>query len=117
MATGMQINSIAIDQPMDESGTYHFARPVIGTNGRGAAILAPYATLTWRWDYLTPTQMNWWINGILLAAASQEYTQAKFFNEVGVLTTYAHCIVYKPTYARFQDGLLWEVEVIIDWIY
>jgi hypothetical protein len=113
----MQINNIAIDAPMDERGTYRFERPIIGRNGRGAGILAPYATLTWNFDYLTLNQMNWWIAGILLSQPYQEYFQCKLFNEVGTLTTYSHCIVYKPTYGRMQDGLIWDVEVIIDWIY
>lgn len=117
MATGMQINSIAIDSPMDERGTYQFDRPIISRNGRGHGVLAPYATLTWNFEYLTTDQMNWWINGILLGQPYQEYGQCKLFNEVGVLTTYSHCVVYKPTYQRFQDGLIWGVEVVIDWIY
>lgn len=117
MATGMQINSIAIDSPMDEKGSYHFHRPIISRNGRGHAVLAPYSTLEWHFDYLTAAQWAWWVSGILLSQPYQEYTQCELFNEVGTLTTYTHCIVYKPTYSRIQDGLFWDVDVLIDWIY
>ena len=117
MATGMQINSTAIPSPMDERGVYVFAVPVLSRNGRGAAIAAPYATLTWQFDYLTLTELAWWVTTLLGGALSGEYTQAKFFNHLGALTTYTHCIVQRPTYSRFQDGLAWDVTVQIDWIY
>lgn len=119
MATGMQINSTAIPSPMDERGVYSFAVPVLTRNGRGAAIAAPYATLTWQFDYLAldTTGLAWWVTTLLSGALSAEYTQAKFFNHLGVLTTYTHCIVQRPIYARLQDGLAWDVTVQIDWIY
>lgn len=119
MATGMQINNVAIPSPMDERGLYYFDRAAISKNGRGAATYAPYSTLQWQWDYLTLDSSNfaWWVTTLLGGAASAEYTQAKFFNKVGTLTTYSHCIVYAPTYERLQDGLAWNVQLTIDWIY
>lgn len=117
MATGMQINSIAILAPMDERGSYRFDQEILGRNGRAAAVPAPYATVTWDFDYLTKDEYAWWYSTLLSGQPSQEYTQCKFFNAVGTLTTYSHCVVLRPTYERFQDGLLWGVRVVIDWIY
>ena len=119
MATGMQINSIAIPCPMDERGVYAFDRAVISKNGRGAATYAPYSTLNWQWDYLALDTSNlaWWITTLLSGAASAEFTQCKLFNKVGALTTFSHCTVYAPTYERLQDGLAWNVQLTIDWIY
>lgn len=118
MATGMQINNIAIQSPMDEDGEYAFdPGEVLGDNGRGASITAPYATLTWRFEFLTPAQMAWWCTTLLGGAASAEFTQCKLFNHLGALTTYSHCLVRRPTYERFRDGLLYGVTVVIGWIY
>lgn len=119
MATGMQINNIAIPSSLDERGTYSFAQPPLGRNGRGTAIAAPYATLTWQFDYmaLDTTGLAWWVTSLLSGALSAEFTQCKLFNHLGVLTNYTHCIVQRPTYSRFQDGLAWDVTVQIDWIY
>lgn len=117
MATGMQINNTAIPDPMDARGAYAFSQPAIGRNGRGAAVVAPYSVLTWTFDYLTPAEYAWWATTLLGGAASAEYTQAKLFNALGALTTYTHCVVMRPSYARYQDGLMHEVTVTIDWIY
>lgn len=119
MATGMQINSVAIPSPMDERGLYSFDRQVISKNGRGAAAFAPYSTLQWQWDYLLldTTGLAWWVSTLLSGAASAEYAQCKLFNKVGALITFSHCIVYAPTYEKFQDGLAWNVQLTIDWIY
>jgi hypothetical protein len=119
MATGMQINNIAIPSPMDERGIYLFDTPLLARNGRGAAVAAPYSALQWKFDYLAldTTGLGWWVTTLLGGAMSAEFTQAKFFNFLGALTTYSHCTVYRPTVGRIQDGLAWDVTVTIDWIY
>lgn len=118
MATGMQINSTAIQAPMDEAGSYTFdpGAPII-VNGRGLAVTTPYATVRWQFETLTPAQMAWWCTTLLNGAASVEFNQCKLFNHLGSLTTYSHCVVTRPTYERFQDGLLYGVQVTIDRIY
>ncbi len=117
-ATGMQINSTAIPNPMDERGSYHFEPPaVVGKNGQGLAVTAGASKLTWQWPVLSKADFTWWVTTLLGGAASAEYTQCKFFDHTQTLTTYTHCIVYKPTYSRIQDGLFWDVDVLIDWIY
>ena len=117
MATGMQINNIAIPSPMDERGLYLFDLPALGRNGRGAAIAAPGATLRWDFVYMTPDEYAWWVTTLLDNALSAEFTQCKFFNHKGVLTAYTHCIVLRPTYDHFRDGVMNNVAVMIDWIY
>ncbi len=118
MATGMQINGIAIPDPMDADGVYSFDPGVTGiANGRGLAVPAPYATLTWQFDSLTPAQMAWWCTTLLGGAAAAEFSQCKLFNHVGALTTYTHCVVTRPASERIRDGLLQNVRVVIDRIY
>lgn len=117
-ATGMQIGGIDIQSPMDADGGYAFdPGEVLESNGRGASVTVPYATLTWRFESLTPAQMAWWCTTLLGGAASAEFSQCKLFNHIGALTTFAHCIVRRPTYEQFEDGLLKGVTVVIDWIY
>ena len=117
MPTGMQINNIAIQSPMDEDGAYAFVPgEILVRNGRAAAVAAPAATLTWRFESLTRAQMAWWCTTLLAGAASAEFTQCKLFNHLGDLTTFAHCVVLRPTYEQWQDGRLYGVTVTIDQI-
>lgn len=117
MASGMKIGGTAILAPMDEEGSYYFdPGQVIARNGAGAAIVAPYASILWRFDFLTLAKLQWWTTTLLAGAAYKEYTSAELFNNAGVLTTFTHCVVLRPTYSRFQDGLAWDVSVVIDQI-
>lgn len=117
MATGMQINNIAILDPMDAKGEYFFDTPIVGSNGRGLSTPAPYSVLTWHFDSLTAAEYAWWFTTLLSGAASAEFSQCKLFNQVGALTTYTHCVVRRPTYGEFRDGLMYDVTVVIDRIY
>ncbi len=118
MASGMQINNSAIPSPMDERGAYKFNPPaILGRNGRGTAIAAPFASIEWKFPFLTVTDMAYWITTLLAGAASAEFTQAKFFNNAGTLTTYSHCTVLRPTFDQFVSGVFENVTVQIDLIY
>lgn len=116
-ATGMQIGNIDVPPPMDAAGDYAFdpGAPV-ARNGRAAVVAAPYATLTWRFESLTPEQMAWWCTTMLAGAPSAEFSRCRLFNHLGALTTYSRCVVQRPTYGQWRDGLLHDVTVIIDQI-
>ena len=115
MATGMQINSVAIPSPMDERGAYRFNPPaVVAKNGQGLAVTAGASTISWQWIYLSKADFTWWITTLLGGAASAAYTQAKFFNHTLTLTTYAYCIVHRPTYERIENGLYMNVALEIE---
>jgi len=116
-ATGMQINSTAIPNPMDERGSYHFEPPaVIGKNGQGLAVTAGASKLTWQWPTLSKADFTWWTTTLLSGAASAEYTQCKFFDHTLTLTTYTHCIVNRPTYERIAGGAYVNVTIEIEGI-
>ena len=115
MATGMQINSTAIPAPMDERGIYKFSPPaIVGRNGAGAAVTAGYSSLSWQWPFLKQTDFAWWITTILAGAASAEFSQCKLINHLQTLTTYTHCIVYRPDYERIENGLYYNVTLTIE---
>ena len=118
MPSGMEINSSAIPSPMGERGAYKFNPPaVLGRNGRGTVIAAPAASLEWKFSFLTVTEMAYWMTTLLAGGASAEFTQAKFFNHAGTLTTYTHCTVLRPTFDQFVGGAFENVTIQIDQIY
>lgn len=115
MATGMQINSIAIPSPMDERGSYKFSPPaVVARNGAGLAVTAGTRSLSWQWPYMARTDFVWWTTTLLAGAASAEFTQCKLINDQQTLTTYTHCIVHRPDYERIENGLYYNVTLTIE---
>lgn len=118
MATGMKINNVAIPSPMDERGTYHYEPgAIVGRNGRGAAIAAPFATLTWTWQRLSLTDYTYWRTTILAGAASASFTtNTLLYDDLQVLKTITQCTVYRPTYETMQDGDYINVQLVIDGI-
>ena len=119
MATGMKINNIAIPSPMDELGTYHYdPGAIVGKNGRGTAIAAPFATLTWAWEHMSLTEYTYWRTTLLAGAASAAFTaNTLLYDDLRVLRTVTQCIVYRPTYERTAAGGYYlNVQLVIDQI-
>ena len=118
MATGMKINNVAIPSPMDERGTYRYdPGAIVGKNGRGAAIAAPHATLTWTWPYLSLDDYTYWRTTVLAGAASAAFTaNTLLFDDLQTLKTITQCTVYRPTYETMQDGYFMNVQLVIDLI-
>ena len=113
--SGMQINNKDIQAPMDEKGSYKFnPAPVVAKNGAGIAITAGYASITWSWPWLSKADFQWWITTLLAGAAAAEYSQAKFLDNTGTLTSYTHCIVNRPDYERMENGVFLNVTISIE---
>lgn len=86
-------------------GDWLFMPPqIVGNNGQGLAVVAGYASATWTWDLLNNTDYVWLTNTLLGGAASVRFTSGiNIYNDQWVRTTYASCIVHRPT-ADKPDG-------------
>lgn len=108
-----QVNGIAIPEPMASRGRYTWQPPaIVGRNGRGAAVTAPYAKVTWAWPYLTLADYEYWITDVLGGAASIDCTAILVDH---LQTSYVvTCTVLRPTYSHIAGGLYRDVELQID---
>lgn len=104
MATGMEINHIAIPAPMDSKGEYRFEREILGRNGMGIDVEGMAATVTWRWAEMSKTDFTWWHTFLLSGLSSYAFAHAKLFDQAQSLATYTYCIVHRPTYERIVAG-------------
>lgn len=97
---------------------YDFKRPeILGYNGISAPILSSLgSTLTLTYPELTPTDWVWWTT-LLSNAEYAEFTQAQLYDDDENLTSFAHCIVYKPVRGNFLLGKHANVTVRITDIY
>lgn len=104
MASGMEINHVAIPSPMDEKGQYTIAAEIIGRNGMGLDVQSFASTVTWVWQELSKTEYAWWYTTVLGGVASAAFTHAKLFNPAQTLATYSYCIVHRPTFEKIAAG-------------
>lgn len=113
MATGMQIDNKNLPAPMDAGGTYRFEYEKLGRSGMGLDIDAATATVTWQWPMMTLADFTWWNTTLLGGQRSAQFSQAKLFNQLQVLTTFTACVVHRPTYQEIRSGAYYDVAVEI----
>lgn len=114
----MKINNQTIPAPMDDKGAYNYQPPaILARNGEGAAVAAPYATLSWQWAYLTKTEYLFWRNTVLGGAPSATFTtNCQLYDDTQTLITVTHCTVLRPSYEAIESGLYKNVSLTIDQI-
>ena len=116
----MEINSIEIPATMvTRNYGYDWQEPaILGYTGSRAPITATTgATLTLTFPRLDETQWTWWITTLLSAADYAEFSQCILYDNDKALTTFSHCIVYKPVRGKFLEGYHTDVTVFITDIY
>ncbi len=102
-----QINSVTIPAAIADVGIY-LPRPPqeIRRAANGVAIAEPYSSVEWTWELMTIANYTWWVTTLLGGAISAEYSTAQLHNYLGVLTTYAHIIVNRPSHGGFIHSTL-----------
>lgn len=115
----MQINSITLPTNTFAQAAYKWSEPVIlGYTGTGAPITAnDGATLELTYPRMHPDDWDFWVTTILGGADYAEFSQAQLYDNDGTLTTYTHCIVYKPVRGRWDNGYHGDTVVLITDIY
>lgn len=118
MASVLQVNNnyILSTSPyyMGEGGTYIPKPPaVVRQNGLGWDVVAGYASVEWSWEWLTVADITWWYT-IMLGQPSFQFSQAKLYNHIGVLTTYTNCVVHMPTFEKIVGDTYFNVKLVID---
>lgn len=110
-----QINGNIMPEPMASRGRYVWRPPdIVGTNGRGAAVTAPFATVTWRWSWLTLADYTWWITTVLAGGASLECTTGTILVNHLQEAVAVSCVVLRPVYDHISGGLYKDVELTIN---
>ena len=114
----MQINSIDIPTTMNDRGGYYWKpAEILGYNGKGEPVKADGQSLEWVYDELSADEWDWWATTLLGDAASAEFTQAQLYDDNKDLTTFTHCIVYRPVREKFLRGKHINVTISITDIY
>jgi len=111
----VQVNGQDVPASIANRGRYLWQPPaIIGRNGRGEAVTAPYASVTWTWPYMTLDDYAFWIEDVLGGAASVDCT-AILVDHLQV-SYVVSCTVLRPTYSHISGGLYRDVELQIDQI-
>lgn len=103
---------------MDDRGAYVWMPPeTLGYTGNGAPIRLTGSTLEWTYDRLNDAEWEWWTQTLLGGESYAEFTQAQLYDDDRALTTFTHCIVYRPVREKFVQGYHTNVVVRITDIY
>lgn len=71
----VSIGGINLPTSLASRGEYLYKIPeVLGDDGNGDPILAPFTELTWRWEWMTVAEYNVWAQTILAGARSARIT-------------------------------------------
>lgn len=103
----MQINSLTIPTSMTTEGrySYDFKPPkTVGYNGRKRPIKPGNASLTWTFALMDDDEWEWWTQTLLGGADSGEFDQCQLYDDDRALTTFTHCIVYRPVRGEWEAG-------------
>lgn len=93
----MVIDGHTIPTTMDNRGDYTFPEAeIVHRSGRGVGVASPVRTLTWKYAYMTSTEVTFWNTTVLGGAASKLCTGTNQLNDPtkgGALTTFSSCVV------------------------
>lgn len=110
-----QINGVRIPEPMVNRGQYVWAPPeILGRNGIGEAVVAPFATVTWKWRWLTLDDYTFWVTTALAGAASVRCTSGTILVNHLQRAVVVQCVVLRPAYSYISAGLYRDVELKIE---
>lgn len=101
---------------MANRGNYDLQPPeVLGDDGNGDPILAPFWELTWRWEWMTVAEYNTWASTILGGARSAIVTGITLPKKTDMTDkTFTHGRVWQPEAAGSpRHGQLIDVTVRI----
>lgn len=114
-ASAPQVAGNYVPATMLGAGSYLYEpAPVIGENGRGEAIVGPYASLRWRWNNLAKADYEWIVTTVLQGQPSRTVTSGTtLYDHRQVLTEIASCVVMQPTYESLRNGRYINVEMLI----
>ena len=114
----MQIDSTDIPASMNDRGGYYFTpNKILGYNGLKAPIRSAGDSLRWVFDEMDDTEWDWWTSTLLSDEPYAEFTQAVLYDDDRNLTTFSHCIVYRPVREKYLHGKHSNVTVEIVDIY
>lgn len=117
MSSIAQVNGALIPEPMVHRGRYVWTPPeIVGRNGRGDAIVAPFATVSWKWQWLTLADYTYWVYTVLAGAASLQCTIGTILVNHLQQPVVVQCVVLRPTYGHIAAGLYRDVELKIEQI-
>lgn len=110
-----QIAGNRIPEPMASRGRYIWQPPeIMARNGRGVAVTAPYATITWSWEWLRLEDYSWWIETVLGNAASLTITSGTLLVDHLQRLVVVTGVLYRPSYEYISGGLYRRVELRIE---
>lgn len=114
----MEIDGQTIPTSMTDRGGYKWQQAeTLGINGLGLPVQADGSSLSWLFDVLNDAEWEWWTQTLLAGEDSAEFTSAILYNDNGALTTFNHCIVYRPVHENIWLGDHINVTVLIADIY
>ena len=112
--TTPSINGNLIPDTIANRGRYTWQPPeIVAINGRGEAVTAAFATVTWQWDYLTLADYTFWIDTVLSEAGSLTCTTGTILVDHLQRVVAVNCVLMRPTYSHISGGLYRDVELKI----
>jgi hypothetical protein len=110
----MHLGGTTIPDSIASRGRYLYQKEVLRTNGDGEAVVSGYATVTWTFDFMEMTDINWIATTLMGGAYSLKFTSAQLKNDLGVLTTFTNAVSQRPTYEYASngsvEGVTWKIE-------
>jgi hypothetical protein len=116
MAVSLYINGTAFYSESLEQRARHTYNPGrIVYNGQGVQVTGGLPSITLSFGWMNATEWTWWVTTILGGARSKLCStgNTKLYDDDLILTTYSSCVVHKPTFQRYENGLRRDVEVRI----
>jgi hypothetical protein len=106
-----------IENHTSQSYRFHAAENT-ADRGDGVAILAPYASLTWTFDYMSISDYDWITQTLLSDSASAKFTTASLYNDNRTVINYTvNVTVRRPTHDGISAGLyrnvVWQIDYIM----
>ncbi len=112
--TTASIDGHLIPDSIGQRGRYTYQPPeIVAINGRGEAVLAPFATVTWQWDYLTLDDYTYLVSTVLNEAGSLTCTTGTILVDHLQRAVNVTCVVMRPSYSHIAGGLYRDVELKI----
>lgn len=116
MEVTLYINGTAYYSEDLERRTGHTYNPGrIVYNGQGAQVAGGLPSITLSFNWMSAAEWTWWTSTILDGARSKVCTtgNTELYDDDLALETYSSCVVHRPTYATYSNGLRRDVEIRI----